>query len=274
MTAQFKWIKFFSSVLLMLQVTAAAVERSEFIIRDGGEVTLSCENLKDDQDKCNGTHWLFSKSNTATITLFEDGKIHREAKNKSDRLSVTANCSLAIKKLTAEDVGQYTCRQFRGNPGTQQGPDAVVYLSVVNITEYKDDDTVTLKCSVSTYKECKYTVKWLYGNKDLSMSQSTCSASVIFTTSDHIYTSKSSEMLKCQVTHDGNIQEFIFRSQSSNQETGWCWWRLIIVAVGLAALITAAVVIHIWTRAAIVSFSGLFKGIKVQLYENVVCNDE
>ncbi|XP_005452440.1 uncharacterized protein LOC102080318 isoform X3 [Oreochromis niloticus] len=264
MTTRFKWIQMFSSVILVIQLTAAAVERSDFIIRDGGEATLSCENLKNDQDKCNGTTWIFSNSNTASITLFEKGKIHREAKNKSDRLSVTAKCSLVIKKLTAEDVGRYNCRRF-SKSGQQEGSHSVAELSVVNIAEYKDGDTVTLNCSVSTYKECKYTVKWLYGNKDLSMSQSTCSARVIFTTSDHIYTSKSSEMLKCQVTHDGNVQEFIFRIQSFDQETGWCWWRFIIVAVGLAALITAAVVVHIWTRAA---------GIKVQLYENVVCNDD
>ncbi|XP_005751959.1 uncharacterized protein LOC102214209 [Pundamilia nyererei] len=220
----------------------------EFIIRDEGEVTLSCEN--DDQDKCDRTHWLFSKSNTATITLFENGEIRREAKNKSDRLSVTAKCSLVIKKLTAEDVGQYTCRRFNKS-GQKEGSDSVAELSVVNLTEHKEDDTVTLNCSVSTYKKCKYyTVKWLYGNKDLRMSQSACSASVIFTRFDHIYTSKSSEMLKCQVTHGGDVQEFIFRIQSFDQEIGWCWWRFIIVAVGVATLITAAVVIHIWTRLA------------------------
>ncbi|XP_039454594.1 uncharacterized protein LOC116329511 isoform X1 [Oreochromis aureus] len=262
MTTQFKWIKFFSSVLLMLQVTAAAVEHSEFIIRDGGEVTLSCENLKDDRDKCNRTTWLFTKSKTsAAITQFEYGKIHREAKNKSDRLSVTANCSLVIKKLTAEDVGQYICRRF-SKSGQREGPDSVAELSVVNITEYKDDNTVTLNCSVSTYEECKYTVKWLYGNKDLGMSVSTCSASVIFTTSDHIYTSKSSEMLKCQVTHDRNMQEFIFRIQSSDQETGW--WMFIVAPLGLLALIAISAVIAIrWKRA---------KGKKMETNENPELN--
>ncbi|KAL3979402.1 alpha-1-acid glycoprotein 1 [Sarotherodon galilaeus] len=261
MTAQFKWIKFFSSVLLMLQVTAAAVEHSEFIIRDGGEVTLSCENVTDDQDKCNRTTWLFIKSNTlAAITQFEDGKIHQNAQNKSDRLSVTANCSLVIKKLTAEDVGQYICRRFNKS-GHQEGSDSVAELSVVNITEHKDDDTVTLNCSVSTYKECKYTVKWLYGNKDLRMSQSTCSASVTFTTSDHIYTSKSSEMLKCQVTHGGNMQEFIFRIQSFDQETGW--WMFIVVPLGLLALIIGAVIAIRWKRA---------KGKKMETNENPELN--
>lgn len=91
-------------------------------------------------------------------------------------------------------------------------------FTFLTVTERKDDDTVILKCSVSTYKECKHTVKRLYdGNKDLRMSQSTCSASVTFTTSDHICTSKNSELLKCQVTHGGNVQESIF-SQSSGQE--------------------------------------------------------
>ncbi|XP_039874069.1 uncharacterized protein LOC120725323 isoform X2 [Simochromis diagramma] len=261
MKTQFKWIKVFSSVLLMLQVTAAV----EFIIRNEGEVTLSCENVTDDQDKCDRTTWLFSKSNTATITLFEHGEIHREAKNKSDRLSVTAKCSLVIKKLTAEDVGQYTCRRFNKS-GQKEGSDSVAELSVVNITEHKDDDTVTLNCSVSTYQECKYyTVKWLYGNKDLRMSQSACSASVIFTRFDHIYTSKSSEMLKCQVTHGGDVQEFIFRILSFDQETheNARWWMFIVVLLGLLALIISAVIAIRWKRA---------KGKKMETNENPELN--
>ncbi|KAL3979407.1 Ras GTPase-activating-like protein IQGAP2/3 [Sarotherodon galilaeus] len=224
--------------------------------KPNSEVTLSCENVTDDQDKCDRTIWLFTKSNTATITLFEYGKIHQEAKNKSDRLSVTANCSLVIKKLTAEDVGRYICRRFNKS-GHQEGSDSVAELSVVN-REYfhHDDDTVTLKCSVSTYKECKYTVKWLYGNKDLRTSQSTCSASVTFTTSDHIYTSKNSEMLKCQVAHGGNVQEFIF-SQSSGV------WKFIVVALGLTVLIMSAFIGIIWKRV---------KGHKSQMNENAELN--
>ncbi|XP_019201551.1 uncharacterized protein LOC102080318 isoform X2 [Oreochromis niloticus] len=229
MTTRFKWIQMFSSVILVIQLTAAAVERSDFIIRDGG-------------------------------------KIHREAKNKSDRLSVTAKCSLVIKKLTAEDVGRYNCRRF-SKSGQQEGSHSVAELSVVNITEYKDDNTVTLKCSVSTYKECKYTVKWLYdGNKDLKMSQSTCSARVIFTTSDHIYTSKKSEMLKCQVTHGGNVQEFIYRIQSFDQETheNARWWMFIVAPLGLLALIAISAVIAIrWKRA---------KGKKMETNENPELN--
>ncbi|XP_042072201.1 uncharacterized protein LOC102302848 isoform X3 [Haplochromis burtoni] len=151
--AEFRWIQMFSSVILMLQLSAAAADYSEFIIRDEGEVTLSCENVTDDQDKCDRTTWLLSQSNRAVVTLFENGKIHQGAENKSDRLSVTAKCSLVIKKLTAEDVGQYTCRRFNKS-GQKEGSDSVAELSVVNLTEYKDDDTVTLKCSVSTYKEC------------------------------------------------------------------------------------------------------------------------
>ncbi|XP_005951672.1 uncharacterized protein LOC102302848 isoform X1 [Haplochromis burtoni] len=247
--AEFRWIQMFSSVILMLQLSAAAADYSEFIIRDEGEVTLSCENVTDDQDKCDRTTWLLSQSNRAVVTLFENGKIHQGAENKSDRLSVTAKCSLVIKKLTAEDVGQYTCRRFNKS-GQKEGSDSVAELSVVNLTEYKDDDTVTLKCSVSTYKECKYTVKWLYGNKDLRMSQSACS--VTFATSDHIYTSKNSEMLKCQVTHGGNVQEFIF-SQSSGV------WKFIVVALGLTVLIMSAFIGIIWKRV---------KGHKSQMNEN------
>ncbi|XP_063352307.1 uncharacterized protein LOC134643713 [Pelmatolapia mariae] len=253
--AEFRWIQMFSSVILMLQLLAAAADHSEFIIRNEGEVTLSCENVTDDQDKCDRTTWLFSKSNRAVVTLFEHGKIHQGAENKSDRLSVTANCSLVIKKLTAEDVGQYTCRRFNKS-GQREGSDSVAELSVVNLTEYEDNDTVTLKCSVSTYKECKYTIKWLYGNKDLTMSRSACSASVIFTASDHIYTSKNSEMLKCQVTHGGNVQEFIF-SQSSGV------WKFIVVALGLTVLIMSAFIGIIWKRV---------KGHKSQMNENAELN--
>ena len=87
------------------------------------------------QDKCDSTTWVFSHSrNTAAVGLIELGQIGENVKAQSDRLSVTADCSLVIKKVTVGDVGRYSCRQF-DRSGQQQGPDAKVYLSVIN-SEY------------------------------------------------------------------------------------------------------------------------------------------
>ncbi|KAI3363879.1 hypothetical protein L3Q82_001476 [Scortum barcoo] len=101
-----------------------------FTVRDGDEVTLPCENVIDGQKNCGNTTWIFSDSGRSpAVSLFELGQI-KNIKSKSDRLSVTVNCSLVIKKVTVEDVGLYTCRQFRS--GQQQGEDSQVHLSVIN----------------------------------------------------------------------------------------------------------------------------------------------
>lgn len=64
-----------------------------------------------------------------TALLFRHEQINQTGipKSKSDRLSVTGNCSLGIKKVTEEDAGRYTCRQ--------QALDFFVLLSVVT-SEY------------------------------------------------------------------------------------------------------------------------------------------
>ncbi|KAI3364555.1 hypothetical protein L3Q82_011337 [Scortum barcoo] len=136
-------------------------------------------------------------------------------------MSVTANCSLVIKKVTVEDVGQYTCRQFRSE--RQQGEDSQVHLSVINMNEQKDVNWVTLRCSVSSHDQCRHTVKWLYegkdvdkDNKDLQTSQTGCSTTVSFLTSHHIYTSRLN-LFTCEVTdgHTRKVQLFPFSLQSS-----------------------------------------------------------
>lgn len=207
---------------------------------------MSCGNVKDDQEKCNSTTWLFTTSRKpSAVTLFENGKMHANAKNKSPRLSVTVNCSLVIN-VTAVDVGDYTCRMFNKS-GKQEGPDFINRLFPVNseyfhhkrlsstsyycknhsysedcrkfslfflfffssVSERKEGNMVTLTCSVSMYEQCWYTVKWLYedkstdnNNKGLKTSQSACSASVTFTTSHNVYTSKNYDLFKCQVKND------------------------------------------------------------------------
>ncbi|KAK1889078.1 V-set and immunoglobulin domain containing protein 1 [Dissostichus eleginoides] len=125
--AELKRIKMSSLLILLLQFTGTAIgQRSHSLsVRVGDEATLTCNYVIHDQDKCDGTTWIFSDSGS-TVILVKGGQIGNHA--KSDRLRVTEKCSLVIKKVTEEDAGQYTCRQIR--PG-QQGPDSWVDVSVV-----------------------------------------------------------------------------------------------------------------------------------------------
>ncbi|XP_044025107.1 uncharacterized protein LOC122863068 isoform X1 [Siniperca chuatsi] len=261
---EFRWIKMFLYLILVLQFTALTVQhRPSLIVRDGDKITLPCENVLNHY-KCDSTSWFFSRfPSTAAQDLVKRGQTVNTVKAKSDRLSVTVNCSLVIKKVTVEDVGRYFCEQLN-----KSGPNTLD-LSVVTMTEHKDNHKVTLTCSVLTYHRCGHTVKWLYGakdvdkdNKDLMTSQSYCSANVTFTTSHFIYTSKNYELLKCNVTDGYTRKVFTFSPQSSvganksnapeNNDTttkpqDW-WWLYIIVAVGLAVLFITAVTLIRWKR--------------------------
>uniref|UniRef100_A0A3B4HAK0 Ig-like domain-containing protein n=1 Tax=Pundamilia nyererei TaxID=303518 RepID=A0A3B4HAK0_9CICH len=192
---------------------------------NGDKVTLPCENVMKNHHNCNAINWLFIESrSTPAVELVNHGQIKEKA--KSDRLSVTAECSLVIKKVTAKDLGRYTCRQFRDNPGKKQGPDAVVYLSDVIMTEQKNTDQVTLNCSVWTYKRCKHKVRWIHDsgglNRDYSnikTLQSPCSAAVTFIKSSYSHISNSD--FKCNVTTEENKEQlFTFRPQSSGKKPG------------------------------------------------------
>ncbi|XP_026173947.1 uncharacterized protein LOC113136961 [Mastacembelus armatus] len=183
-------------VMLLIDFPAETGQVSfiDIDVRDGDDVTLSCGHI---------------------------------SKSKSDRLSVTENCSLVLKKVKVEDVGQYICRQF-DTPGQKQGPDSVVYLSVVTMTEQKLHDKVTFSCQVIRHDHCHQSVKWLFqdkdvdqNNKDFQTSQTVCYATVTFLDSHFIYSSRF-KLFKCEVTNpdSGKVQKFSFRRQSSGEETG------------------------------------------------------
>ncbi|XP_033986509.1 uncharacterized protein LOC117482514 isoform X2 [Trematomus bernacchii] len=229
-----------SFMMLLLHFPAADVKDNFCIVRVGHKVALPFENVIHDQDECNSTTWLFSDSRSS-VTLFEYGRIHNDAKAKSARMRVEKNCSLVIKKVTEEDAGRYTCTQYIS--GNQQGHGSYVGLSVVTLTEHQDTDEVTLDCSVSTNGDCRDKVKWLLqgrdvdkDHRDIKTSQSSCSASVTFLTS-HFSNTTRSELFTCEVRDGANVQTF------SPQTSGWWWW-IIVVIVGVAALtiITVAVI--------------------------------
>ncbi|XP_026174251.1 uncharacterized protein LOC113137084 isoform X2 [Mastacembelus armatus] len=217
-----------TSLFVMLLIDFPETGQVSFInidVRDGDDVTLSCENVKSDQDKCQKTNWFVDyPGQTERVEIITQGQI---SKSKPDRLSVTENCSLVLKKVTVEDVGRYTCRQF-DTSGRQQGSDSVVFLSVVTMTEQKLHDKVTFSCQVFRQDDCYHLVKWLFqdkdvdqNNKDFQTSQTVCYANVAFLDSHFIYSSRF-KLFECEVTNtdSGKVQRFSFRRQSSGEETG------------------------------------------------------
>ncbi|XP_039638041.1 uncharacterized protein LOC120546869 isoform X5 [Perca fluviatilis] len=270
--AEFRWTKTSLFLILVLQFTVPATGPfiSSSIVRVGDEVTLSCQI---DSPVCDSTHWIFTDSRrTAAVDLVLDGRIVEKAKVKSDRLSVTANCSLVIKKVTEEDAGHYRCSQFRSR---QQALETVVILSVVTMTEHQDSDEVTLNCSVSTYERCKHKVKWLFQGQDvdklknqqMKTSQSPCNASVTFPTSHFIYTSRF-QLFRCEVTEGDKVKEFPFSPQSSGEKPESLTTEssikdmlvYIIVALVLVALLIIIVAVISWKKT---------KGNKTRRNDNV-----
>ncbi|XP_030262011.1 uncharacterized protein LOC115574551 [Sparus aurata] len=262
---EFRWITFSLFLMLVGSLTAVTGKYPSVAVRVGDELSLSCENVKHDQERCNSTTWIFFGS-TKAVRLFDRGQIHKEAQTKSDRLSVRENCSLVIIDITIEDGGDYFCMQMES--GEQQGPVTDVYLSVVTMTEHQEADDWTLNCSASYHGWCRHTVKLLYEGKevaedeDMTTSQTNCSAAVTFYDPKK---SKHNESFECEVTEifTGKVQQFTFSRQSSGEKTGddaqttmsttttvsiTVRWRFIIVSVGLSALLISVVTVNMWTR--------------------------
>ncbi|XP_077949587.1 uncharacterized protein LOC120808277 isoform X4 [Gasterosteus aculeatus] len=275
--AEFRGIQTSLLLILMLQFTEAAREQ-RLTVRDGDEVTLPCNSVTEDQNNCDSTVWLFTYLRSRPpVVLVRNGQIE-EAKAESDRLSVSQNCSLVMKKVTRGDVGRYVCRQFR--PGGHE--DAEVHLSVASMTEETNRDEVTLRCSVWTYERCEHTVKWMNGDQDVDKdnevktSPSLCSASLSFKTSHFFYTS-SFTSLKCEVTDGDKVMQFspsgdktgAFVTKTTNKPpvnetpektttksppedkkpvTAAWWWSLVYVSVGGAALVAITLGVVAWRR--------------------------
>lgn len=95
------------------------------------------------------------------------------------------------------------------------------------MTEHKNNNEVTLNCSVTSYEKHRHTVEWLHvdhnvdtNNNDAKASKSDASASVTLTSlhqkSDHL------EVFMCKVTdtYTKQVQLFTFSSQISGEKPG------------------------------------------------------
>ncbi|XP_032441627.1 uncharacterized protein LOC116734382 [Xiphophorus hellerii] len=213
------WIKTFLFLVLKLQVTAVIVNTASVLKRAGDDAVLSCQNVVEGQQNCNGTTWLLGGSkSTELLALVTFGQIEGETRT---RTSITPNCSLIIKNITAEDDGQYECQQYKSEGSKYLPHPSVIDLSVITMTKHVENQTVTLSCSVMKYGSCKHKVKWLFSHQEMEKckvkpSEKECSATAICLESNSDNSSSMDQLFQCEVTGASkNVQLFSFSQHSS-----------------------------------------------------------
>ncbi|XP_049445455.1 uncharacterized protein LOC125896693 isoform X28 [Epinephelus fuscoguttatus] len=121
--------------------------------RPGHDATLPCATISSTETTCSSVTWLYNKNVSQTSTEVENGNVMKSSA-RAARLSVDTGCSLVINKVTAEDVGFYTCQQ-----GRSTSQDVDIFLSVLSVSpsppdaDPKRDGEVTLECSLLRYSD-------------------------------------------------------------------------------------------------------------------------
>ncbi|XP_029966864.1 uncharacterized protein LOC115402440 isoform X7 [Salarias fasciatus] len=235
--------------LFVLQSAAVAA----VVQRAGEDVTLTCQHELEGQRDCNGTTWSYTPGRISLVALVELGKLKEINETEPDRLRVTADCSLMIKKVTVQDVGRYVCYQYKsdGSLGHIQVNWSDMFLSVATIvTEHEVDDEETLKCFVtSSDKSSKQEVKWKIKDQDIDDDNSQIKtekneSSATVTLKKSHYLHPQSHFLSCEVTDSRTGEKLRF----SPRPSGSWWWLYLVVALGLIVLLITAVVIIRWKR--------------------------
>ncbi|KAA0721439.1 hypothetical protein E1301_Tti023238 [Triplophysa tibetana] len=146
-------------------------------ISSGESVSLSCYNAL---HQCSSTTWIYNKyRRSSTVEVFTGG-IKKNNTERSERLSLTSDCSLNIYKTTQHDSGLYTCRQYV-NGQRNHIPEINVDLHVLHVsssssssssssqTEMRANTSVTLSCRLFSY-DCDHEFSY-YGYQLVWMNQ-------------------------------------------------------------------------------------------------------
>ncbi|XP_047430103.1 cell wall protein DAN4-like [Mugil cephalus] len=243
---EFRWIQMSLFVILMLQFPATTGQLSSVTVRVGDDATLSCGNRIDGQKNCDNITWYFNDiKGRILMTLVDLGQV----RSKPDRLSITTTCSLVIKKVTVEDVGQYLCSSLQ----QQQYMNSVVDLSVIT-----SNDPTTLTPTTTTTSPTTTTT-----TTTTSPTTTTTTTTTAITTDKSATTGKSTTASITTTIRSVTIISPTI-NEPPNQQDSSHLLRSIIVSVGLAALLISVVTVNMWIKS---------KGNKTQMEENTVQND-
>ncbi|XP_035850926.1 uncharacterized protein LOC118493797 [Sander lucioperca] len=134
-------------LIFVIQFEGISGRESFLYKRPGQKAVLSCTTESSSPPTCSMVTWLYNRDQPETLTEVRNGKV-TERSARAARLSVNTDCSLVINTITAEDAGQYICRQGGDTKNVY------TYLSVLTISpsppdaDPKRDGEVTLECSL------------------------------------------------------------------------------------------------------------------------------
>ncbi|XP_056603715.1 uncharacterized protein LOC130420450, partial [Triplophysa dalaica] len=158
-------------LLSSLFTGVSEAEVTHVFISSGESVSLSCN---DALHQCSSTTWIYSNYTRSSEVEVFTGGINKNNTERSERLSLTSDCSLNIYKTTQHDGGVYTCRQYVN--GHHHEPDSRVNLHVLHVssssssqTEIRANTSLTFSCQLFTY-DCDYEFSY-YGYQLLWMNQ-------------------------------------------------------------------------------------------------------
>ncbi|XP_051816917.1 uncharacterized protein LOC110952160 [Acanthochromis polyacanthus] len=161
-------------VLIFLLQFEAGISGDRYLYyRVGNDVTLPCDDEPSSETRCSLFTWYHLRNSVSrdTVKVYE-GKVYQNLPG-ADRLSLSRNCFLIINKITAEDVGRYTCRI-----GDTTESDTFVHLNILTISQFppevdpKTDDEVTLNCSLSRHDRCPLnSIRWVDENGALLLGE-------------------------------------------------------------------------------------------------------
>ncbi|KAA0721575.1 hypothetical protein E1301_Tti023705 [Triplophysa tibetana] len=158
-------------LLSSLFTGGSEAEVTDVFISSGGSVSLSCNDYL---HQCSSTTWNYSNYTTSSEEVFTGG-IKKNNTERSERLSLTSDCSLNIYKTTQHDHGLYVCRQYVNEHHHATYSD--VYLHVLHVsssssssqTEIRANTPVTLSCQLFSY-DCDHVFSY-YGFQLVWMNQ-------------------------------------------------------------------------------------------------------
>ncbi|XP_052469968.1 uncharacterized protein LOC128026738 [Carassius gibelio] len=135
-------------VLSSLLTGTSGVNETHVFISSGEDVRLPCNNALPD---CNSTTWNYNR-HSAAVELIARGVFMKQIE-RHERLSLGSDCSLNINKISKEDYGSYSCRQYVNE--TQQGTDAHFFLHVLHVSSSTSSSQTGISAGLSVTLFCQ-----------------------------------------------------------------------------------------------------------------------